>query len=49
MQKEALEQNYAFKYLWDESQATAKTYGAVCTPDFYVYRNETHHKGPCGV
>lgn len=46
MQREAKEQDYAFKYLWDETQATAKHYGAVCTPDFYVYRNETHHKDP---
>ena len=26
-----------FPYLWDESQTVAKTYGAVCTPDFFGY------------
>lgn len=32
-----LEKNYAFPYLVDESQIVAKTFGAVCTPDFFVY------------
>jgi peroxiredoxin len=26
-----------FPYLWDESQAVAKAYGAMCTPDFFGY------------
>jgi thiol-disulfide isomerase/thioredoxin len=26
-----------FPYLFDETQMTAKNYGAVCTPDIYVY------------
>ena len=26
-----------FPYLYDESQAVAKTYGAVCTPDFFGF------------
>ncbi len=26
-----------FPYLHDETQAVAKEYGAVCTPDFYVF------------
>jgi len=26
-----------FPYLYDESQAVAKAYGAVCTPDFFGY------------
>jgi peroxiredoxin len=26
-----------FPYLWDESQAVARAYGAVCTPDFFGY------------
>jgi peroxiredoxin len=26
-----------FPYLYDESQATARAYGAVCTPDFFGY------------
>lgn len=29
-----------FPYLWDESQAVAKAYGAVCTPDFFGYNAE---------
>lgn len=29
--------NYPFVYLHDESQAVAKTFGAVCTPDFFAY------------
>ncbi len=32
-----LEKNYGFPYLVDESQIAAKTFGAVCTPDFFVY------------
>ncbi len=28
---------YPFPYLLDESQAVAKAYGAVCTPDFFGY------------
>lgn len=46
MQQESREQKYVFPYLWDETQAIAKAYGAVCTPDFYVYRNQTRHKEP---
>lgn len=28
---------YPFPYLYDESQAVALAYGAVCTPDFFVF------------
>jgi len=28
---------FTFPYLHDESQAVAKAYGAVCTPDFFGY------------
>lgn len=31
------EKNYSFTYLVDESQDVAKAFGAVCTPDFFVY------------
>jgi peroxiredoxin len=31
------EKSYSFPYLIDESQAVARSFGAVCTPDFYVY------------
>lgn len=29
--------DFPFPYLFDESQAVAKAYGAVCTPDFFGY------------
>lgn len=28
---------FSFPYLYDESQAVARAYGAVCTPDFFGY------------
>lgn len=28
---------FVFPYLYDESQATARAYGAVCTPDLYLF------------
>jgi len=31
------EKEYGFPYLVDETQDVAKAYGAVCTPDIYVY------------
>jgi peroxiredoxin len=34
---EARELDYRFPYLYDESQEVAKAYGAVCTPDFFLY------------
>lgn len=37
LQKRAKEKNYSFMYLYDESQKVAKDFGAVCTPDFFVY------------
>lgn len=33
----AEEKNFSFPYLYDESQEVARNYGAVCTPDFFVY------------
>lgn len=32
--------NYGFPYLIDESQEVAKVYGAVCTPELYVFDKE---------
>lgn len=29
--------NFPFPYLFDETQQIAKSYGAVCTPDFFGY------------
>lgn len=37
MQKFAKAHNFTFPYLIDETQKTAKTYGAVCTPDFFGF------------
>ena len=32
---------YSFPYLYDESQDVAKSYQAVCTPDFFLF--DKHH------
>lgn len=37
MKKVALQADFPFPYLVDETQAVAKAYGAVCTPDFFGY------------
>ncbi len=37
MQKIANEMKFPFPYLIDETQEVAKSYGAVCTPDFFGY------------
>jgi len=37
MKAEAKRLGYPFPYLFDESQETAKSYDAACTPDFYVF------------
>lgn len=37
MQRVAAEFDFPFPYLWDKTQAVAKAYGAVCTPDFFGY------------
>jgi peroxiredoxin len=31
---------FGFPYLYDEDQATARAYGAACTPDFFGFNNE---------
>ena len=31
---------YPFPYLYDESQAVARAYGAVCTPDFFGFNRD---------
>ena len=33
----AREYGFPFPYLFDETQETARAYGAVCTPDFFGY------------
>lgn len=37
MQKFAAAHKFTFPYLIDETQAVAKAYGAVCTPDFFGF------------
>lgn len=37
MKQRAEEKQYPFPYLYDESQTTAKAYGAVCTPHLFVF------------
>ena len=41
MMKQVAEQfGFPFPYLLDESQAVAKSFGAVCTPDFFGYNGD---------
>ena len=35
-----LEKRYPFPYLYDQEQQVAKAFGAVCTPDFFVYNEK---------
>lgn len=37
MQRIAQAWHLPMPYLWDETQAVAKAYGAVCTPDFFGF------------
>ncbi|MDH5528628.1 MAG: thioredoxin family protein [Paracoccaceae bacterium] len=39
MVREAARHKFTFPYLFDEKQAVAKAYGAVCTPDFFGFDN----------
>ena len=47
MIKFAKENKFNFPYLFDETQKVAKSYGAVCTPDFFGYNNnlELQYRG----
>jgi len=40
MKQIAEELHFPFPYLYDETQAVAKAYGAVCTPDFFGYNKD---------
>ncbi len=40
MQKIAREMEFPFPYLLDKTQAVAKNYDAVCTPDFFGFNNK---------
>lgn len=37
LKKRWMEKSYPFPYLHDEDQMVANNFGAVCTPDFFVY------------
>ena len=40
MKTVAEKQGFTFPYVFDETQAVAKAYGAVCTPDFFGFNAE---------
>jgi len=40
MARLAQDRGFGFPYLFDESQAVAKAYHAVCTPDFFLFDRE---------
>ncbi|MEO8409333.1 MAG: thioredoxin family protein [Propionivibrio sp.] len=40
MQRIAREKKFSFPYLYDPTQAVARAYGAVCTPDFFVFNRD---------
>ena len=40
LKKRSEEKKYPFYYLHDKTQSVAKAFGAVCTPDFFVYDNK---------
>jgi len=37
LKKRAEEKNYPFVYLHDADQSVARSFGAICTPDYFVY------------
>lgn len=47
MKKVAKKYELPFPYLYDKTQAVAKAYGAVCTPDFFGYNSnyELQYRG----
>ena len=40
MARIAAEKSFTFPYLYDESQEVAKSYQAVCTPEFFLFDRE---------
>lgn len=39
MKQHAIDNDYVFPYLYDESQDIAKAYDAACTPDFFLFND----------
>lgn len=37
LKKRFFEKEYSFTYLHDKTQEVAKSFGAVCTPDFFIF------------
>jgi len=42
MQRVAARLGYPFPYLIDDTQSVARSYGAICTPDFFGYDADLH-------
>lgn len=40
MKQNAIENDFIFPYLYDDTQSVAKAYDAACTPDFYVFDSD---------
>ena len=40
MKVHAINEQYPFPYLYDESQDIAKAYDAACTPDFFIFNKD---------
>src|SRR5260370_10262623 len=40
MAEEIVSAGYTFPYLYDQSQDVARAYGALCTPDFFLFDRE---------
>lgn len=40
LRKRAIEKNYSFPYLHDSTQKVALSFGAACTPDFFLFGHD---------
>lgn len=40
MKQNAIDNDFIFPYLYDETQDVAKAYDAACTPDFFLFNNQ---------
>ena len=40
MKQNAIDNDFIFPYLYDETQNVAKAYDAACTPDFFLFNNQ---------
>lgn len=45
LKKRWMEKKYPFPYLHDSKQTVAQSFGAVCTPDIFVYNFQNNTKG----